>query len=164
MAIDKNDFWDVSDSNRPLLTDEMVKSAEEELGVKLPDLLIDLLRIQNGGYTKGFAFPMTQRTSWSPDHIPFTELYGIVLDSVNQTTQNMMETSYMTDEWGLPEKQVLLTGEGHWWITLDYRESQIPCVRWIDVECNEEVVVAEDFDTFIDGLVPIEKFTPSDER
>jgi hypothetical protein len=44
MAIDKNDFWEVSDSNRPPLTDEMVKSAEEELGVKLPDLLIDSKR------------------------------------------------------------------------------------------------------------------------
>ncbi len=164
MAIDKNDFWDVSDSNRPPLTDEMVKSAEEELGVKLPDLLIDLLRIQNGGYTKGFAFPMTQRTSWSPDHIPFTELYGIVLDPFNETTQNMMDTRYMTDEWGLPEKQVLLTGEGHWWITLDYRESSAPCVKWIDVECNEEVLIADDFDTFINGLVSVDQFTPSDER
>ena len=164
MAIDKSKFWGTNHYNHPPLTEEMIAVAEKSLDVKLPALLIELLRIQNGGYTAGFAFPMTQRTSWSPDHIPFTELYGIVLDPFNETTQNMMDTGYMTDEWGLPVKQVLLTGEGHWWITLDYRESQIPCVRWIDVECNEEVVVAEDFDTFINRLVPIEKFTPSDEH
>jgi hypothetical protein len=117
----------------------MVKSAKNELGVKLPTTLIELLKIQNGGYTKGFAFPMTKKTTWAEDHVPLSDLFGIVLDKNIRTAQNIMDTNYMTKEWGLPEKQVLLTGEGHWWITLDYRDSkETPCVKWIDVECNEK--------------------------
>ncbi len=36
-----------------------------------------------------------------------------------------MDTHYMTKECGLPEKQVFLTGDGHWWIKLDYRDNEI---------------------------------------
>jgi hypothetical protein len=41
----------------------MVEFAEKGLNVKLPELLIELLKIQNGGYTQGFAFPTTQKTT-----------------------------------------------------------------------------------------------------
>ena len=64
----------------------------------------------------------------------------------------------MTQEWGLPEKQVLLTGDGHWWITLDYRKSNTPSVRWIDVECGEDIHVANSFKDFIYGLVAEDAF------
>ena len=162
MAIDKNEFWDSNYYNHPPLTDEMVKSAEIELGVKLPTTLIELLRIQNGGYTKRFAFPMTKKTTWADNHVPLSDLFGIVLDKNIRTAQNIMTTDYMTKEWGLPEKQVLLTGDGHWWITLDYRDNEIPSVKWIDVECNEEITIADNFDQFIDGLVSEDKFTENE--
>lgn len=150
---DLNRFWDSNYYNHPPLTTKMVEAAEKELGVKLPRKLIALLQIQNGGYTKGFVFPMTVKTTWAEDHVPLSELFGIVLDNTIETAQNMMETQYMTKEWGLPEKQVLLSGDGHWWITLDYREGIIPVVKWIDVECNEEATIANSFEEFIAGLV-----------
>ncbi len=158
MGIDKTEFWNSSYYNHPPLTDEMLTTAEFKLGVKLPKTLIELLRIQNGGYTKGFAFPMTQKTTWSENHVPLSDLFGIVLDKNIETAQNIMDTDYMTKEWGLPEKQVLLTGDGHWWITLDYRENHIPSVKWIDVGSNQEVKIANDFDQFIDGLVSEDTF------
>lgn len=147
-------FWDVNYYNHPEVTDEMIIIAENKLKVKLPELLITLLKLQNGGYTKGFAFPMKQHTSWSEDHIPLSELFGIVVDSTLESAQNIMDTAYMTLEWGLPEKQVLLSGDGHYWITLDYRASTNPSVRWIDTECHEDILVATSFDEFIQGLVP----------
>jgi hypothetical protein len=162
MGIDKTEFWDSNYYNHPPLTDEMVTSAEIELGVKLPKTLIELLKIQNGGYTKGFAFPMAQKTTWAANHVPLSDLFGIVLDKNIETAQNIMATDYMTKEWGLPEKQVLLTGDGHWWITLDYRENSVPSVKWIDVECNEEVKIANDFDQFIDGLVSEDTFADNE--
>lgn len=162
MAIDKTEFWDSNYYNHPPLTDEMVTSAENELGVKLPKTLIKLLKIQNGGYTKGFAFPMTQKTTWAENHVPLSELFGIVLDETIRTAQNILDTDYMTKEWGLPEKQVLLTGDGHWWITLDYRDNEIPCIKWIDVESNEEIKIADDFDQFINGLVSEDTFAEND--
>ncbi|WP_197494058.1 SMI1/KNR4 family protein [Lewinella sp. 4G2] len=123
--------------------------AEQELGVDLPELFIDLLKVQNGGYTKGFAYPMTIETSWSKNHIPLYELFGIDLYHGPGNSSNILYSTYMIEEWGLPEKQVLLSGDGHWWITLDYRKSTIPSVNWIDCECSEDIHVANNFTDFI---------------
>lgn len=158
MGINKTNFWGVNYHNHPPLTAEMISYAEKMLNVKLPTLLLDLLQIQNGGYTNDFAYPMTCETSWSENHVPLFELFGIVTDSSLETGQNILDTQYLTDEWGLPEKQVLLAGDGHWWITLDYRKGAIPTVRWIDVECEEDIHIANSFDDFINGLVPKEHF------
>ncbi len=156
MAVDINVFWDSNFYNHPPLTDEMVEIAEKRLKVKLPQLLIDLLRIQNGGYTKGFAFPMKEKTTWADNYVSLSDLSGIVIDDSIRTAHNILDTEYMTQEWGLPEKQVLLTGDGHWWITLDYRSGDVPSVRWIDVECDEDMHIARSFNDFINGLVPEE--------
>jgi hypothetical protein len=153
VTISKKDFWDVNYYNHPPLTDDMVVFTEKTLNLKLPTTLIELLKIQNGGYTKGFAFPMTQKTSWSDNHVPLTELFGIVTDKSIETAQNILDTQFITKEWGLPDRQVLLCGDGHWWITLDYRKGDKPTVRWIDIECEQDVHIADDFDDFINGLV-----------
>lgn len=158
MAIDKNEFWDENYYNHPPLTDDMVSTAEKMLSVKLPSLLIELLKVQNGGYTKGFAFPMAEKTTWAENHVPLSDLFGIVTDESIETAQNILDSHYMTEEWGLPEKQVLLTGDGHWWITLNYRKSSTPSVSWIDVECGEDVHVANSFEDFINGLVAEDAF------
>ncbi len=158
MAVDKNEFWDENYYKHPPLTQEMVIAAEKILNVKLPKLLIKLLKVQNGGYTKGFAFPMTEKTTWAENHVPLSNLFGIVTDKSIKTAQNILDSLYITQEWGLPEKQVMLTGDGHWWITLDYRKGNTPSVRWMDVECEEDIYVADSFEDFINGLVAQDKF------
>lgn len=154
MTIDPNQFWGSNYYNHPSLTDEMIQFAEQSLGLKLPPEYLDLLRIQNGGYTQGFGFPMIQRTTWADDHVPLHDLAGIVTDQNITTVQNVFATLEMTEEWGLPPQQVLLSGDGHWWITLDYRNGEIPSVAWIDVECDEDIQVAATFAAFLDGLRP----------
>ena len=129
MKIDKNKFWSSNYYNNPTLTNDAIKIAETELEIILPELLIELLRIQNGGYTHRFAFPMTQKTTRAEDHVPLYALFGIVHDKGIRTFHNIMSSEYMTKEWGLPPRQVLLNGEGHWWITLDYRAGDKPTVR-----------------------------------
>ena len=163
MAISKYEFWDDNYYKHPPLTEETIAIAEKTLNVKLPAQFIELLKVQNGGYTKGFVFPMTQKTTWAENHVPLFELFGIVTDKSIETAQNLLDTQYMTEEWGLPEKQVLLTGDGHWWITLDYRNAESPVVRWIDVECEEEVVIANSFEDFINGLIPEDRFAENEE-
>ncbi|MBW3571127.1 MAG: SMI1/KNR4 family protein [Gemmatimonadetes bacterium] len=153
-----DEFWGTNYYQHPPLTDEMRAAAEAQLGVTLPDEYVRLLRVQNGGYTRGFAFPMTRRTTWAEDHVPLDELFGIVTDPAVETTQNVLETAYMTEEWGLPPRQVLLAGDGHWWITLDYRRGPVPAVAWIDVECDEDIQVAPTFRAFLEGLVPGSEF------
>jgi SMI1/KNR4 family protein SUKH-1 len=157
MNIDKNDFWDENYYNHPPIIDAMIVNAEEILGVKLPELLIKLLRIQNGGYVADLVFPMKEPTSWAENHIALSEMFGIVTDKSIETTQNLLDSEYVK-EWGIPEKQVLLSGDGHWWITLDYRNGDNPTVRWIDLECNQDIHMADSFEGFINGLVSGEKF------
>lgn len=147
--MNKLQFWADEDYYKhPPLTDEMVKNAQKELGVNLPDLLIELLKVRNGGYTKGFRFPMSEKTSWADGYVSLETLLGIVEGAIS-----ILSTQYMTEEWGLPEKQVILSGEGDWWITLDYRQGDIPTVRWIDVDSDEDVHVADTFEDFINGLI-----------
>ena len=154
MAFDPHAFWDENYYKHPPLTDAMVAEAESILGVSLPEELISLLRVQNGGYTKGFAFPMTRKASHRGIDVLLEDLGGIVTDPNHQTAQNILQTAYMTKEWDLPPKQVLLSGDGHTWITLDYRVGPVPAVTWIDLESEQEVHVANTFKEFLDGLIP----------
>ncbi|HWL10888.1 MAG TPA: SMI1/KNR4 family protein [Planctomicrobium sp.] len=151
--IDPNNFWSSNYYEHPSITDEMIRIAESRLSIKLPASYVDLLRIQNGGYTHGFAFPMTQRTSWADDHVPLHDLAGIVIDPQHRTAENLLDTEYMTNEWGLPRRQALLSGDGHWWISLDYRNGPTPSVIRLDVECDQQVQIAQTFDDFLNGLV-----------
>src|SRR3954454_19521731 len=136
----------------------MVAEAERQLGVKLPAEYLALLRIQNGGYTHGFGFPMSRPTAWAADHVPLDELFGIVTDPGHRTAQNILQTEYMTREWGLPARQVLLTGDGHWWISLDYRSGEVPSVTWLAIDHGQDIQVAPSFAAFLDGLLPESAF------
>jgi len=55
--------------------------------------------------------------------------------------------------------QVVLTGDGHWFITLDYRIGNNPSVRWIDTECNEDIHISDNFENFINQLLSKDEFT-----
>ena len=114
MANRDESFWGSNFYNHPPLTDEILSLAEETLAVKLPAEYVDLLRIQNGGFTAGFAFPTSARTTWAENHVPLEELKGIVIGDVMNTAQNLLSNSYFCEEWGLPPKQVLVAGDGHW--------------------------------------------------
>lgn len=158
MAIALENFWRSMSYNHPPLTDEMIVEAERRLDVKLPSEYLALLRIQNGGNTHGFGYPMTQRTSWADDHIPLYDLFGIVTDPEVRTAHNLLDTEYLTEEWGLPPRQALLTGEGHWWITLDYRRGAEPVVTWLNVDRGQDFEVAPSFASFLANLRPIREF------
>jgi hypothetical protein len=149
-----SEFWGDNYYGHPPLTASMVEEAERQLGVKLPVELVSLLKVQNGGYTKRFAHPMTVPTTWSEGHVPLRDLFGIVTDEAIETAQNILSSADMTEEWGLPPMQILLSGDGHWWITLDYRTGASPKVSWIDAECGEDIEIAPSFQAFLEGLVP----------
>lgn len=156
--IPPDEFWGTNYYGNPPLTAEAAAEAEKRLGVVLPPEYIHLLRIQNGGYTSGLAYPMQTPTSWADDHVPCDELAGIVIDEDHDSMHNVLRSASMAAEWQLPPDQVLLAGDGHWWTTLDYRRSTIPTVTWLDVEIGEDIVVAPTFRAFLDGLVPASQF------
>ena len=152
----RRNFWteDAGRCPNAPITDTMLVAAEETLRCRLPYAFVDLLRIRNGGSTRGFILPVHVRTSWAQDHVPFAEMFGVGADSKEFSSHDVLCSPYMTKEWGLPPSQVLICGEGDWWITLDYRRSPAPCVTWLDVDAAEDVMLAPTFDSFLAALVP----------
>jgi hypothetical protein len=156
------DFWIPNSFGvQPPLTDVMVAEAERVLGVALPAALIELLKIQNGGAVqKGHrAFPAPPN-HWSSNHVPFRHVKGIpALGPCPPITDatTLLDTPYLIREWDLPEPVVLLYGEGHFWVALDYRNGHPqsePRVVWIDNEIGDELALAPNFRAFIEGLGP----------
>lgn len=159
MKMNPSDFWDLNYYNHPPLTKDMIHLAEKLLRVKLPALFIELLKIQNGGFTKGFAFQVAEKANLGESHIPLHELFGIVTDEYIWTAQNILDSRSAAEEWGLPEKQILLAvDEGPRYITLDYRNGSVPSVRLINLKLDEDIHVANSFDDFVNGLVSVDKF------
>lgn len=156
------------DCEGPPLTGAMVAAAERELGVTLPSAYVDLMRSCNGGYTRDAALATSQPVSWAADHVSVDSINGIPAIGERGpfgTGLGILKSGYMTAEWGLPEGLVLLTGDGHWWIALDYRASGPagpPTIVWIDVEMGEDVPLADGFDTFLANLVPESDFPDPD--
>lgn len=135
------------------LTDEAVRAAEEQLGVVLPASLLRLLKARNGGFVseRWDAFPVAG-SSWSEHYACFDYLAGI-RDADHHSS--ILETPYMVREWELPSPVVLLHGDGHWWVALDYRgcgRTGEPSVVWIDDEADA-LFLASDFGSFIVGLI-----------
>ena len=75
----------------------------------------------------------------------------------------------LIEEWGMPKELILLNGDGHIWIALDYRNNKDePAVVYINNESNEEIVLADSFDDFMERLYIEEdgvySFNPDEEE
>lgn len=154
-------FWDEGDYGvQPPVTEEMVTEAERVLQVVLPSALLDLLRLQNGGrvVARRNAFPTSRPTSWSADHVPFGELMGI---GRREGMTSLLDAPYLIEEWGLPSPLVPLSGDGHYWIALDYRlcgRAGEPSATWFDTDLDTELPLAGDFRSFLKGLTASSSF------
>ncbi|MET7397061.1 SMI1/KNR4 family protein [Dactylosporangium sp. NPDC005572] len=152
-------FWHPTSTHgrRPPLTDDLVATAECVLGVRLPDDLLRLLRIQNGGgVAEQWDACPAEVNGYADDHVPFEHLFGLDLaDRPGALT--LLDTPYLVREWELPSPCVLLSGQGHFWVALDYRAcgpTGVPSVAWIDNELGHELRLAPDFRAFVERLVP----------
>ncbi len=147
-----NSIWQKDNEYGKLepLSDEAVKIAEETLNIKLPISYINILKQQNGGYIKFNAHPTDVPTSWADNHVNVDHLFGIGLGK----EKGILDSEYLIKEWGLPKNVVILAGDGHSWIALDYRKRKAePSVIYIDVEENQVIRLAKSFEEFINGLV-----------
>lgn len=139
---------------QPPLTDAVVQDAECQLGVRLPASLLEILRVQNGGLVAELwnAFPTDVPTSWSENHIPLDEMMGI---GRHEGQLSLLDSAYLVEEWGLASPLVLLSGDGHCWIALDYRacvEHGEPSLTWFDMDDGTELALATDFHRFVERL------------
>jgi hypothetical protein len=73
----------------------------------------------------------------------------------------VLDTPYLVRERELPSPVVLLSGQGHYWLALDYRgcgPRGNPPVVWIDNEMNHEFLLAPDFRAFVERLTASASF------
>lgn len=120
--------------------------AEEKLGIELPTLYKDLINKQNGGYIKRTVLPIDFSTSSVEDYIEVDSIFGI-------GEEGILNSQFLINEWNLPNNLVLLNGDGHTWVAMDYRaKTKNPSVVYIDVEEHIEVQLASSFSEFIEGL------------
>lgn len=136
------------------INDELIKKAEEALNVKLPESYINLLKEQNGGTLRPDVHPTSKPNSWADDHVNVSGLYGISFD---ENESSILESRYLIREWEMPENIVLLSGDEHTWIALDYRNvAENPPVIFIDNEFEEIIELAPNFESFLQNLTTYE--------
>ena len=162
-SIDLEDFWDDSEYavNEYLsedVTDELLQSIENELGYKLPESYIYLMKKHNGGIPKRYCCPCSTRTSWAEDHVAIEGIYGIGRNK-EYSLCGECGSKFWIDEWGYPNIGVAICdcpSAGHDMIFLDYREcgnNGEPKVVHVDQEWDYAItVIAESFEEFISKL------------
>lgn len=102
-----------------------------------------------------------QDTWWGKRMGKGDDLMGI---GQRDRTTSLLDTPYLVEEWDLPSPIVLLSGDGHCWIALDYRtcgRQGAPAVAWFETDTGMEVVLARNFESFIEGLTSADRFDTS---
>ncbi|WP_144531674.1 SMI1/KNR4 family protein [Bacillus pumilus] len=143
-------FW-ANQSDDPYtlkkISEKDILKTEKKLGVKLPQEYKNLVLEQNGGYLECNAFPTDRPTSWAEDHIQFDHLLGI------GKKEGILESDYLIKEWELPKNIILISGDGHSWVALDYRNTtENPPVHFFDLEMEKDFKLADSFNEFISKL------------
>lgn len=161
---DLTNFWndanlEHSDYYGEPLTDELLAEIEAELGFKLPDSYVYLMRQHNGGRPMNTCFPTDTPTSWSEDHIEIFGIFSIGRAAIC-SLGGVHGSQFWIDEWEYPPIGVAFCDTqtaGHEMVFLDYREcgpQGEPQVVHIDQEYDYAItVLAPDFESFIRGLV-----------
>ncbi|MCO4744090.1 MAG: SMI1/KNR4 family protein [Proteobacteria bacterium] len=122
-----------------------VAAVEAGLGVRLPEVYVDALRHQNGGYL---------RMCWPGS--PSDRIYGI-----GEGYPNLGGTApWWKDGWdgwtpADPAGLLAIDGDGHWDVCLDYRScgpTGEPSVAFIDNEAGVESQLVPSFAAYLEGL------------
>jgi hypothetical protein len=154
MNANQRPFLWLPDADTPVvpLTDEMIRETEAQLGVKLPESYLEIMQEHNGGVLRFNIHP-------APANYDEKCIYVHPLDSIDPTNPFcfILGSEYLCIEWEMPLGLVLLAGNGHTWVALDYRnwepDEEPPVVYVNNISENEVYPLAPDFATFLDGLL-----------
>ena len=149
----KNNYIDDAPS------DDLIAEIEKELGYKLPESYIWLMKQHNGGTPTKTAFPVNEPTSWADDHIAITGIMGIGRKKTYSICGEL-GSQFRIDVWEYPPIGIAICNcpsAGHDMIFLDYRKcgkQGEPEVVHIDQEYDYKITrLADNFESFILGLV-----------
>ncbi|MCB9599917.1 MAG: SMI1/KNR4 family protein [Sandaracinus sp.] len=138
----------------PIPTDADVEATERLLGVRLPRAFVEL--VQRGETTLETKLqihdPSPELARWldGQGHVFVDRIRGISPDP--EASGSVSESLRLVEEWDLPRELVLLCGDGHTWVALDYRDTGEPRVVFAVANCADTAVIAEDFDELLGQL------------
>lgn len=163
---DFTDFWDDDDYAKKEYvdetpSDELIADIEKELGYKLPNSYIWLMKQHNGGMPTKTAFPIASSNT-ETNHIEITGIMGIGRKK-DYSICGELGSQFMIEEWEYPAIGVAICdtpSAGHDMVFLDYREcgpQGEPKVVHVDQEADYTIThLADNFEKFICGLVSLE--------
>lgn len=133
------------DAQFDTFTEETLKEVEKQLGVKLPNSYIDLMKIHNGGY---LAYSSLHSAKVPDGVVEITQISGV------DVSEGIVESPYYIEEWDLEEGLVIFSGDGNYWLAFDYRKDTAdePSVVYMEDPDDGTVQVAKNFELFLKKL------------
>ena len=132
-------FDDAAQQWGPPVTDALVQSVENRLGLKLPVELVDTLRTCNGGRLRRNRLTVEGRAR----PLFIRDFAGIGYP------EGLEASAALAEEWDYPQPALVLSAEGPTALLLDYRQNSDPTVIFVDT------------DTEVDGLPAAWSVAPS---
>lgn len=147
------DVYEV-ENYRVYTPEERIELFEKENGVNLPDAYITLAGTKHSWIVK---LPPCNTGStkyyFGDGFYEIGELSGLDPDKY----RSIFDSPGLVEEWELPKELVLIDGDGHTWLALDYRDSKTePKVIVIESDESNYLVVANNFNDFVQSLLPYE--------
>lgn len=159
------DFWQKEPKDKHIeypLNEDIVKKAEDLLNIKFPHSLIDLMKIQNGGELKQPYFILS---GVDTEGFPYEERvklsYILPIHFENDDMSNVSSEDLLK-EVDLPKGFIVLWTDFHFWVVLDYRNTEDnPSVMYIAenflASTNETteweyIKITDSFDEFLKKL------------
>ena len=151
-------------------SDTLIASVETELGYRLPETYLALMKQHNGGIPYATCYPLPTPEDSEKDYVEITGFLSIGRKKSNSlcgTAGNKL----FKEGWHYPDYGVYICdcpSAGFDLILLDYRQcgpDGEPSVAYVDMEKRQVITLAPDFATFLQGLVEeTELTTPEADR
>lgn len=151
-------FWNEDSKFKRIeypINDEIIKKAEDTLGIKFPQPFIDLMKLQNGGELNFPYFLLSDLTE--EQKFPSIEPIHFEEDDLS-----ILSSKELLADTNLPMEFIVLWTDCHFWVVFDYRNRKDnPPVLYIFEDYStkeitwECIKVADSFDDFLKLLFRI---------
>ena len=173
--LDLEQFWDDDELALEEYVDEapddlLIASIENELGYKLPDSYIALMKQHNGGIPYATCYPLPEEDD--QDGLDYVEITGFL--NVGRKKMNSLcgaaGNKLFKEIWHYPDYGVYICdcpSAGFDLILLDYRQCGTdgePSVAYVNMETSQIITLAPDFATFVQGLTEEEELISLEEE
>jgi hypothetical protein len=136
------------------LSEDAINDSFTRLGNKLPHGYIEILKMKNGGYLCDNEFVINSIDA--PYKTKVTMLFGIGgEDGIDAFVDGLTNNQLLINEWGYPEKSIIICHQGHEGFALVYGNEK-PNVVYCDFEKypeNKILKIANSFEDFFSRIV-----------